>query len=478
MASPPGGEHNGAMRMSGTEALMWTVEKDPALRSDFVNLTILDGVPDAGRVRATAARAVAAIPRLAQRVVAAPLRIAPPEWTDDRDFDLDYHVRRVRVPSPGGMRELLDVSANLAEMPFDRSRPLWEFTVLEGLAGGRAALLQKIHHVIVDGVGGLKLSLAIVDLEREPGAPETAGLEHTTDDADEPLPQRLERLGPIDVLARSVVDVVGEAAGALVGGATSAARLAAHPAGVPAAVADAGRLADSLRRQLFVTGDARSPIMTERSLRRHFEVFSVPLDPVKAVARRHNATVNDVYVAGVAGALGAYHERMGAPVDELRMAMPVNLRDRAEVGGNRFAPLRMLVPTGPKDPSERLAGVRDALAGTRREPALGATDGLAGVAARLPTSIVVSFTRAQARTIDFATSNMRGSPTTLYLAGCRIEGTYPMGPRAGAAVNVTALSYCGDLGMGINLDPAAITDRAAFMAALDESFADLLGLAG
>jgi hypothetical protein len=119
-------------RMSDSEAIMWAVEKDPALRSDFCNLTILDSAPDPERLRVKVADAIAGIPRLGQRVVSAPLRIVPPQWVDDPDLDIHYHVRRLAAPEPGGLRELLDLCAQVAESPFDRSRPLWEFTVIDG----------------------------------------------------------------------------------------------------------------------------------------------------------------------------------------------------------------------------------------------------------------------------------------------------------------------------------------------------------
>ena len=101
-------------------------------------------------------------------MVGAPLRIVPPEFADDPTLDLEAHVRVVAVPTPGDDRALLDLCGALAEQPLDRARPLWEFTVIDGLTGGRAAMLQKIHHTITDGVGGLKLSLALVDFERDP----------------------------------------------------------------------------------------------------------------------------------------------------------------------------------------------------------------------------------------------------------------------------------------------------------------------
>jgi len=154
---------------------MWAVEKDPAFRSDFTNVTVLDSLPSEERLRATVERAIVAIPRLADRVVSPPLRIAAPEWRPDPTFEVDYHIRRIAIPEPGSMRDFLDVAQISTAPPLDRSRPLWEFTLVEGLEGGRAALLQRLHHTITDGVGGMRLSLSLVDLEREPGArPEDA----------------------------------------------------------------------------------------------------------------------------------------------------------------------------------------------------------------------------------------------------------------------------------------------------------------
>src|SRR6478609_4723324 len=133
--------------MSPSEAVMWAVEKDPALRSDFCNVTVLDSLPSEARLRATVARAIAAIPRLADRVVSPPLRIAAPEWRPDPTFEVDYHIRRIAIPDPGSMRDFLDVAQITTAPP-----------------------LQRLHHTITDGVGGMRLSLSLVDLEREPSA--------------------------------------------------------------------------------------------------------------------------------------------------------------------------------------------------------------------------------------------------------------------------------------------------------------------
>lgn len=457
--------------MSETEAILWTVEKDPSLRSDFLNITLLDRPPDHGRLRTKVARAIDELPRLRQRVVNPPLRLAPPEWVDDPQFDLDYHLRRMAVPGPGTLRQLLDLAATLSTQPFDRARPLWDLTVIEGLEGGRAALLQKIHHTIIDGVGGVKFSMALLDLERDPDG------ELAPDEAPDDVGAAAEgRTRPLDVL----FDSVAWAATRQLERAREAAEVVEHTLRHPTSLAEAPRrlatLAGSLREQVFVAGEARSPIMRGRSLRRRFDVFSLPLADAKAAAEELGGTVNDVYVTGIAGGLGLYHERMGEPVEELRMAMPVNLRGHDEgYTGNRFAPARIVVPVIPKDPRDRFTAVKERLSGIRREPALDLVDQLAGFVGLLPTSVVVPVTRAQTRTIDFVASNVRGAPFDLYLAGARVEANHPMGPCAGAALNVTTLSYRGSLDIGVHSDGAAVTDPDGLLDCLRESFDALLG---
>jgi hypothetical protein len=132
------------------------------------------------------------------------------------------------------------------------------------------------------------------------------------------------------------------------------------------------------------------------------------------------------------------------------------------------------VPVGPKEPAARFAAISERLGGLRHEPALGAIGSLSGVLASLPASALLALTRLQAATIDFATSNLRGSPVDLYAGGARIDGNFPMGPREGSPLNVTMLSYCGELQMGLHLDPAAVTDPNALLECLEESFDGLL----
>jgi diacylglycerol O-acyltransferase len=466
--------------MSPSEAIMWAAEKDPALRSDFLNLTVLDQIPDAARLRAKVEQALASIPRLTERVVSPPLRIAPPEWRPDPTFNLDYHLRRVALPDPGSFRDLLDLAATLTSTPLDRSRPLWEFTLIEGMADGRAALLQRVHHTVTDGVGGLKLSLSLVDFERDP-VPDVhdtvkalADEEHTRQ-WHERMDDPVDRDSPVGVLRDALgfawhrnVDLVRN-------GVSTGANIALHPTSVPRRAHDAIGMAASVRRQMFVAGRAKSPLLATRSLGRRYDVFSIGLEDTRAAAHALGGSINDVFVTGVAGALGLYHDRLGIPVDNLRMAMAVSTRSNDDSSaGNQFVPTRVVVPITPKEPAGRFSRVQDKITNVRHEPALAAADSFAGLASGLPTSVIVAMLRSQTKSVDFATSNLRGSPIDLYLGGARLVGSFPMGPRSGCAVNVTALSYCSDLCFGIHSDPAAVTDPDALVGCLRESFDALL----
>jgi WS/DGAT/MGAT family acyltransferase len=454
--------------MSDVEALMWNLEKDPALASSFANVTVLDQAPDADRLRQTMDHAVKVVPRLRQRVVPAFGRLAPPEWQDDADFDLDYHIRRIALPSPATERTLFDLASSLASQPLERTRPLWEFTIIDGLEGGRAALFQKIHHAITDGEGGVRMSAEFIDFSRD-------GQERTEPavdpDGDQPGASSLVST-VIETAAHNARRQLGIARRAV----SNLADLALHPNKVPAVGAEVIGAVQSLARQAAVTGHAHSPIWTERSLRRRFEVLRIPLDDTKRAAKALGGSVNDVFVAGAAAAAGAYHRSKGADVDELRITMPVSTRSDRSMGGNAFTPARLTVPVDGKGAIDQFSAIRDRLTATKQERALEFADALAGVINVLPTSMLVRIARQQVETVDFATSNVRGAPFDLYIAGAKILANYPMGPTGGTAFNLTVLSSGGWLDMGVNIDLAAVDDPELLRTCLEDAYAELLSI--
>jgi WS/DGAT/MGAT family acyltransferase len=451
-------------RMSDLEALMWNLEKDPHLSSSIANVTILDRVPDPGRLRARLERATTAVPRLRQKVVPAIGRLAPPEWRVDPEFDLDYHLRWTALSGAGTMRQLLDLAATITNDPFDRTRPLWQFTVVEGLEGDRAAMVQKLHHTITDGEGGIRMSEQFIDLEREATEPISSRT----------APRPPDSKGLLDTTIETVTHNLRRSLGVGRRGAEELAALARHPSRLAAMGADGLELSRSLARQLLVTDHAHSPLWTERSLSRRVEVLRVPFAEAKAAAVALGGSLNDLFVTAAVGGAGAVHRAAGLEVDELRISMPVSTRHDRSAGGNAFTPSRVLVPASIEDPAARFAAVRARLARTKGERSLNAASGLAGLANLLPTSLVVRLTRQQVETVDFAISNVRAAPFPLFIAGARMDANYPIGPTGGTAWNLTLMSYDGMLDMGLHSDGGAVADPAALRGAIEASFTTLL----
>ena len=449
-------------RMSDSDALMWHIEKDPLLRSTITAIAVLDAPPDRDRLVAKIERGLRDIPRLRQRVVSPPFAIAPPEWVDDPDFDLDYHLRAVRAPEPGTFRQLLDLAAPIAMQSFDRARPLWEFTVVEGLEDGRAALIQKVHHSVTDGVGGMKLAMMLLDLERD--APvDTTPLEPLSDGV-RPNAAALVREGLAHQWRRQLGIAQRTAAGT--------------PAMVRRPGATARQLADaavSAARLMTPAFDPLSPLMQGRSLSVHFETVTSSLPDLKVAAKRAGGKLNDAFMAAIAGGLRRYHEHHGEPVEALRVTMPINIRsdDTGDLAGNAFAPARFRVPVSIADPIERMQAMQSLVKAQRAEPALSFADSIAGILNRLPASVVTPLFGSMLKGVDFVASNVPGAPFPVYLAGGKVEAQYAMGPLTGAATNLTLLSYVDEVHVGVNTDPAAIPDPDVFVQFLNEGFEEV-----
>jgi WS/DGAT/MGAT family acyltransferase len=452
-------------RMSDADALMWTIEKDPQLRSTITSVVILDRTPDHDKLAGVVDRATRLVPRLRQRVVSNMLSIAPPRWEVDPQFDLGFHLRWLRAPGDGRMRDVLDVAAPIAMQSFDRARPLWEFHVVDGLADGRAAVILKIHHAITDGVGGVKIAMHLYDLERDgadrgpmPDGPAVNVLGQRARIFDALQHERRRQLG---ILRRA--------------GGTAATAAASTAADAPGSFRRFGEVASSIARMLQPATQPLSPLMTARSLSIRFDTLVAPLEELKVAARKADGKLNDAFVAAVAGGLRRYHDHHGVAVDALRMTMPINVRTEqtADLAGNQFAPARFPVPVTIDDPIERMRAIRGLVAQQRAEPALSLTEPLAGVLYRLPATLATGVFGAMLRGVDFVTSNVPGVPVPVYFAGGRIEAQFPFGPLTGAAANVTLLSYLDEVQIGVSTDPAAVTDPDLFAACLVEGFDEI-----
>jgi WS/DGAT/MGAT family acyltransferase len=219
-----------------------------------------------------------------------------------------------------------------------------------------------------------------------------------------------------------------------------------------------------------------SPLLAARSLSLRFDVVRVPMEPMRLAARSAGGTLNDAFVAAVMGGLRLYHEAHARPVRELRMTIPINLRDErsVHVAGNQFAPARLTVPVGIVDPHERMRAVAGLVRGQRGEAALPLLEEVSGLFNRLPSSIATAMFGAMLKGIDFVTSNVPGPPFETYVSGARVDEIYGFGPLGGAAVNVTLFSYNGELGFAINSDRSAVADPLLLRACIEAGVREVL----
>jgi len=430
-------------KMSDAEGLMWRLEKDPQLSSTFGTVTLLDRAPDFALFTARLLRATLAMPRLRQRVQTAPGNIGAPTWVNDSDFDINMHVRRIALPKPGTERQLFDLASLICADPFDRSRPLWQFTVIEGLKGNRAAIVQKLHHTIADGESGVQLSLKYLDFERDVVQP-------ITPNPDE-IDSAREDLRDADTKAADAVrDVLASGLRFPLEVAKQVKELLADPGQLPDASNAAADTFRGIVSQLSDTEAAHSPLWTDRSARRRIEHATAPFDDTKAAATALGGTLNTAFMTIATEAASRYHVALDAPVDFLRSSMA----------------------------TKRFRAIQNATAHAIEDSSNTSLDALAALASAMPTSLITRLARQQAQTVDFATSNVRGAPVPLYVAGARLLHNIPIGPLSGVAFNLTLLSYDGHLDMGLNTDAAAVTEPELLRACLTDSIAAFTALAG
>ena len=471
-----------ADRMSDSEALMWNVEKDPWLNPSGAALVLLDGPVDDDHFRWTMRAAIVRMPRLFERVVPGLGRMAPPAWAPDPEFELEFHTRRLSLAPPGTLRQLFDLATQLYQEPFDRTRPLWRFVIVDGLEDGRSAIWSILHHSIADGIGQMRMAEMYQQLERDDPGPDEVDLEGVVAAAVEAHSHK--ELG--GDLARGLSDTAAKSLSHLLRRQFGMARRAAGEVAIWPA--DPKRARESIERALAAasstvgglsgSGDeveGGSPLWKQRSRHRHLEHVHVPLDELKASSKRHGASINDLFLAGLTEGAVRYHADRGVEVDAFNTSFVLSTRKDKAVGGNSFTPVPVQVPGAQMPLTERIADISARLAAKREGMSSGGGMGaLAGVANLLPTSLVTNVARARAAKIDFATSNMRGAPFPLYVSGARVLNIVTMGPVAGTACNATALSYENGFDIGLFIDPMAIDAPGDFRDAVDRAFVDVL----
>jgi WS/DGAT/MGAT family acyltransferase len=449
-------------RLSDSEAVMWAAESDPALASSFMTVTYLDGAVDLERFSRRMANAVAGVDHMRQRIEPGPLGQRA-VWKEDPAFDLSRHVVRESMPGADD-RAVLDRAGVFLAEQFDPAHPLWKLSVVEGLSGGRSALLAKFHHVVTDGVGGVRLSASFLDLSPD----------------EEPV-----RAAPTPTIDEAAAAGDGGIAGFVGGLADAVLDTLRRPVDMGRAVFDTVRTdpignVRATVEQLVITNKGKSPIWVgKRSPERVLEAHRIPLDEVKASAKQLGGTVNDLFVTAVVGAVARYHDARDASVDEFRVSIPMNTRTDKSVGGNDFVPARVVL-SAERDPLKRFAAITERLDEVKSSKAGGVGLGwaLAGLFTSLPSPLLVAAARSQIETVDFACSNVRGAPFPLYVSGARVLSNHPMGPTGGTAANATVLSYENSLDLGLVTDPAAVDNATELRELIAEEFDELIALGG
>ena len=382
-------------------------------------------------------------PIFRRRLVEVPFRLGHPYWVDDPTFDIEYHIRRGAVPDPGGIEELAQFVGDVCSRQLDRTKPLWEMYIVEGLRGGQIAVVTKIHHCTIDGVSGAELLSQLFDLEPEPPprpAPDTPVV------VDEHLPSDLQ------LVAQSLVTRV------------------TRPLGMTKlAWRTAWALADVRRVRARGSGRAALPLTTPRtslnaSITPHRRVAfsSIALEDAKRIKRACHTTLNDVVLAVCTGALRRYLIDGGElPDDPLVATVPVSTAPRAgnRRGANKVSAMFVALPCQIEDPVERLHAIREGTKGAKQEHnALGA-DVLLNWAEHATPNVFSAAARAYTRLKladhhrpihSLVISNVPGPDFPLYLAGAELVAGFPLGPvMDGAGLNITVMSYRGVLNWGL-----------------------------
>lgn len=457
-------------RLSALDALFLYMET-PVTPMHVASVTIFEperpGEDMFARFRAHTAARLDLLPSYRRRLEWTPLGIDHPVWVDDEKIDLDYHIRHAALPKPGGMAELRALVAQLHAVPLDRTRPLWEYTFIEGLEGGAFAVYVKVHHSAMDGIAGMATLGVIYDFE--PGA------------ARERLPARTV---PADREPEDTIELASTAIGDFVRQGWRAVKA------LPSVARTLTRAAPNLARDAqflygYVKDMPRTPFNTAISGHRVYATASLPLHEVKALARAHAVTVNDVVLALTAGAVRRYLSDRGAlPEKPLTAGVPASLRPLGDAQLNNqvvFTVSRL--PTDVAEPLPRLmaakAAGRDAknLFADMRElvttnvSILGAPIVIMGIARLWAGSKAANYVWPFA---NLVVSNVPGPREAFYCVGAKATHYFPVSiPYHGGALNVTVQSYLDALDFGLIACSETVPDAQTIADFIVDDFAAL-----
>jgi diacylglycerol O-acyltransferase len=408
-------------------------------------------------------------PQFRWRMIPVPLGLDRPVWVEDPHFDIRSHIRRIGVPPPGGPEQLGNLVGDLVSLKIDRKKPLWEFWVIEGLEGGRIAMLAKIHHAIIDGVSGSELATVLLDIEPDPPPI--------------PPPDEPRAVEPYPSGAELVV------------------RGMAHTLTTPWRAAQFAN--QTVKQGMKFIGfrrresppavpfqAPRTSLNGELTPYRRFSCASVPLDAVKAVKHHYGVKVNDVVLALVSASLRRYLiQRDELPESSMIAQVPISLRsDNDTEVGTKVGALFAKLATEIDDPVERLMAIHASTTGAKEMRDALAADRIIGISEVSPPGLVsVAARMFTAASLDSLTppafnlivSNVPGPPFPLYFAGAQVERLYPMGPLLyGTGVNVTVFSYRDNVDFGFLVCRDSVPEPWSLAAGIRAGMLELATAAG
>ena len=460
-------------RLTGLDAAFLALES-PAAHMHVMGVAVIDPTGVEGfssdRVRAHLLERLPLIPPFRRRLLEVPFGLHYPLWVEDPDFDIDYHFQRAALPSPGGPRELAELAAAVAGRPLDRTKPLWEMHCVEGLEGGRVAIVSKIHHSAIDGLSGVDIMAHLFDME--PSPPPRIDVELAPDWEPDHVPNEAEMVAhAVASLTRQPVRMFKMSRKMISTATHVVQRVRGRPtkAGVPLT-------APKLTMNGMITPH------------RKIAFVSVSLLEVKRVKDVLGVKVNDVLLAVATGALRTYLAGRGELPDRpLVASIPTSVRSEAERNtmGNRVSAMFAALPVEVDDPLERVRRIHDSMldakdlhddigANTLADLAELASPAMLSSVMRLVTSFRL-IDRFGPALHNLIISNVPGPPFPLYLAGARLEAMHPLGPIFdGAGLNLTVISYLESIDFGFLACRELLPDLEALAHAVPDTLAELV----
>lgn len=457
-------------RLNPLDALFVDAEdEDRHTSMAIASIAMFEGpVPSYEEFRTAIAGRLPLVPRYRQKVRRLPLDLGGPVWTDDPRFDLGYHVRQTALPAPGGDAQLCRLIERVMGQRLDRDRPLWEYWMVDGLDGGRWALICKVHHCMVDGVSGTELYRVLLDSTAEPGP----AVEDTWQPAAEP----------------SMFRLTAGAIGELLGNPVRQARALRDLLGQPRQLADR---ATETGRGLVKLAAALVPVSASSlsgriGQQRRYHFVRAGLADIGTVRRKLGGTMNDIALSAITGGFAALLTARGEPLGphSIRTLVPVSVRAPGEesICDNRISLLLAYLPVDIADPEQRLHAVHDHIAGLKASREAEAGETVTTIARYEPFPLVslglrLAF-RLPHRNIVTVTTNVPGPRQPVYALGRRALELIPYVPIATTLrFGVSIFSYCDQVTFGITGDRASAPDIDVLARGISDSLAELVAAA-